>query len=388
MALATVVTTAGAGNYPATNELPVDMHKKTMKAFPELTPLTSIWTKLTNDGATNFRVDWIEENVMPTTLTVATDEGSAGSGSIVVTGYGDSLAVESLLFNPRTYDIQLFSSNSSNTLTTTANYAGTTAAKWLAGDTIHVLPPAIQEDDDNLLDPVSVANDNVYNYIQLVKMQFAVTRVMDKVHTHFGGAGTMRKSLKSQKYREFREKWEKLIYFGGRNSTGTAPATYRTMGGLVHYLRNGKLYKDFGGTFTESGFDNFLGDYRDENPDADKIVLACAPNVIRQIGYFSKDKIRISPNTKRYGLNITQYFNGPLDVDLVPLPLLTDSITKGWGWLLDFKRIMLKNLDNPTFYPDARPPGESEIIYDTYRVVTSMLIGNESRHAMMVGATL
>ena len=48
----------------------------------------------------------------------------------------------------------------------------------------------------------------------------------------------------------------------------------------------------------------------------------------------------------------------------------------------------IKNLDNPTFYPDAKSVGESELIYDTYRVATSMIIGTESRHAMHVGAKL
>ena len=383
----TVVTTAGSGNLPTTNELPVDMFKKTMTAFPGLTPLISIGTRITQDPAHNYRVDWIEENDMPTTLQVATTEASA-STSVVVTQYGDTLPANTLLYNPRTFDLRRFSSNSSNTLTVVISQGGTTSAIWNSGDIIHVLPPAIVENVDTVLTGHSVAKSNVYNYVQLIKMQYIISRLNDKISTHFGGAGSQRDGLRAQKYKEFRTKWEKLLYFGGRVDTGTAPASQRMMGGLVHYLRDGTLYKDFGGIFTETGYDNFLGDYRDQNPDADNIVHACAPNVIRQINYFCKDKIRLSPNSKKYGLDITQYTGGPLNVDLVPMPLFTDPETKGWGFLLDFSRMKIKNLDNPMFYPDAKSVGESELIYDTYRVATSMIIGTESRHAMHVGAKL
>ena len=140
--------------------------------------------------------------------------------------------------------------------------------------------------------------------------------------------------------------------------------------------------------FTESGFDNWLASYHEDNPDAHQISFACAPNIIQQINWFAKDKIRISPNSKKYGLNLNQYIGGPLTVDLVPMPLLTGATTRGWGFLLDWKRIKLQDIDRPTYYPDCLEVGQSEVIYDTYREVTSMLVANESRHGMCVGATL
>lgn len=387
MATPTIVGVGGSGNLPQTNELKVDIWKKRMTAFPELTPITTITSRLAVDPAHNFQIELLEENAMPSKVTIAQDEASA-STTIYVSAYGTTLVQDTLLYNPRVHDLRLVDSTpTTNTVTVSVDQGGTTSSVWKSGDEVFVLPPALAENDENFR-AASAQDTRVYNYMQLIKMQYAITRLNDKLHTQFGGAGEKRRALKRQKYREFREKGELLRYFGGRASSGTAPASKRMQGGLVHFLRSGTLYKDYGGTFTESGWDNLLGDYRDQNPDARNIAACVAPNVLRQINYFAKDKIRISPNTKKYGLNLTQYQGGPMTVDLIELPLLTDATTRGWGFLLDFSRIKLQDVDKPMFHPDAKDIGESEIIYDTYREVTSMLVANESRHAMFVGATL
>jgi hypothetical protein len=182
-------------------------------------------------------------------------------------------------------------------------------------------------------------------------------------------------------------KCEKQKYFGGRSSSGAAPTSIRMQGGLVHFLKYGTLYHDFGGTFTESGFDEQIGKYHDQNPDKKVIDLFCAGNMIRQINYMCKEKIRLSPTSKKYGMNLNQYIGGAVSVNLVEMPLLTDSITKGWGFFLDLERIQLRDISAPTFYPDCKEVGESELIIDTYRGVDSMIVANESCHQMMVGAT-
>lgn len=387
----TIVSIGGTGNLPTTNELVVDMSKKRWQSFPQLTPLTVIMSRAEHSKAHNFRVDLIEEHEMPTEVEIAATESTAGA-SISVKAYGTTLVKDTLLYNPRTDDLRIVDSTpAANDVTVTIDQGGTTSSAWQTGDIVHVMLPALVENDNptsTTFRAASVTDTNVYNFVQIAKLQFAITRLENSMTSHFGGPGEKRMRLKQQKYREFRVKGEKLKMFGGRASGGTAPASRRMQGGLVHFLRNGTLAKDFNGTFTESGWDNMLGDYLDQNPDAKNIAAPMAPNVIRQINYFAKDKIRISPMSKKYGLDLTRYIGGPMEVDLIPLPLLTDPVTRGWGWLLDFSRIRLKDIDPPTYYPDAFNVGESEVIYDTYREVTSMLLANESRHLQFTGAIL
>ena len=296
--------------------------------------------------------------------------------------------LDSLLFNPRTMDIARVSvaPTSDTSLTVVRSSAGTTQAAWVLNDVLHVLPPCAPENEADVYRVSSVADSNVYNLMQLIRLQYSITRVGAKMKTHWGV--TKRDQLKAQKFKEVMVKSEKLKYFGGRSTGGTAPATKRTMGGLVHYLKNGTLYKDFNGILTESGFRRWMGDFKDLNPEAVNVKLFAAGNVIDIITNFGADKVRLSPESKTYGLDISTYRSRGLMVGLVPLPLLTDAQTRGWAFLLDMDKIMQKTLDPLFFYPEAKNVGQSELIYDTYREVTSMLLAGERNHAMGVNMLL
>lgn len=381
----TVVSVAGTGNVFATNELPVDMHSKNLSAMASVTVMTSLLQRLSKDPAYNFRVDWQEQNEIPTKITIGAI--SSAATTLPVVANGKTLVLDTIIFNPDTMESYKIGSapTSDTSVTISRAAAGSTAAAATAGTVCYVLPPAVAENDANYR-ASSVADSNVYNYLQLIRMNYSITRIGSQMKTHFGTS--KREALRTQKYTELRKKRELMLYFGGRSAGGTAPASVWTAGGLVHYLYNGTLYKDFGGIFTETGFDNMLGDYHDQNPDSTRIGVFAAPNVLRQVSYWAKDKIQMSTNAKQYGLNIKTYTGGGVDVDLFPLPLLTDPVCRGWGFVLDLERIRQKVLDPVTWYGDALGVGQSEIIYDLYRSVDSYLIGTESRHMMFVGAKL
>lgn len=384
----TAVTVGGSANLPTTNELKVDMHPKLMSTYAPLTPLNTILARMEDSGSHNFQVDWIEKKEIPTTMVVATTESSAGT-TVYVVANGSTLVKDTLLYNPRCDDLRLVDADETdNTITVTISQGGKTSSVWKSGDVLHVLPPALAENDEGVARYRSVADSRQYNLHQICKKQFAITRLEDALSTHFGGRGSKRQELKGQKYREYRIEKEKLLYFGGRASGGTAPTTKRMAGGLNHYLRDGTLFKDFGGIMTESGFRNFVGDYKDENPDATEVWLYAAGNVLDIITGFGLDKIRISPESKTYGLDIYTYISRGIRVNLVACPLLDVPVTRGWGWILDMNRIKLKTIDKDTYYPEAYNVGESEIIYDTYRGVYTLMVANEARHAMFVGALL
>ena len=384
----TIVTTGGFENLLTTNEAPVDMHASMFDSYTSLTPLTTILAKLADNPAHNVRIDWQEKSEVPTTIAVGTTETSAGTSVEVVAG-GYTLVLGTMLYNPRVDDLRYVNTApaSATTIKVSVDQGGKTSAAWKAGDILHVMLPVLAENDENYR-TASVVDSNVFNYQQLCKIQYAITRTNDKVSTHFGGAGSKRQELKGQKYREFRIKKEKSLYFGGRATSGTNDSIIRLAGGMNHYLRDGTLYKDYNGIMTESGFRNFLGDYKSQNPDATSVYVFAAGNVVDLITNFGTDKVRISPKSKEFGLDILTYKARGITAQLVAMPLLDVPITEGWGFILDLDRIMLKTLDRDMFYPEAKNIGESEKIIDTYRGLFSLLVGNESRHAMFVNAYL
>jgi hypothetical protein len=370
------------------------MQPKLLTTYASLTPLTVILARLNVDPAYNFTVELMEENENPYKLTVAVDEASAGT-TVYFTDYGTSLVRDTVLFNPRTKDIRYVNDDPADddgAVTVAISQGGTTSSAWKTGDTVYAQLRALVENDSSAGGTQrwrcsSVQDSRVYNLTQLYKLQFKLTRTLNQMTTHFGGPGSIREALKRKKYREMRIKKELNLYFGGRATSGTAPATQRMNNGLFGVLYNGSNFTNFNNAFTESAWDAAVGDYVDANPDVSTVDAFIAPNVKRQITYWAKDKIRISPDSTRYGLKIDQYIGADVPVNLIPLRLLTDTETKGWGWFLDLNYITMKPLENDEFIPEALNAGQSEEIVDTYRGSHSLLIGSETRHKMFVGAT-
>lgn len=398
MAFGTVIGPGSTGTpttstYPQTNELKIDMQPKMVRKFASMTPFTTITTRMSNDPAHNITVEAIEEQEMPYVVEIATTEASAGT-TIYVKDHGKSLVRDSLLFNPRTKDIRIVNGDStSNTITVAVSQCGTTSSAWKVGDEVYVQLPALAETDSpaggtQYWRTAVAVNARVYNLTQLAKLQLRLSRTLNASSTWFGGPGSIRKALQRQKYREYRIKKELNAYFGGRSSTAGGGGASRTNNGLFGVLYNGTNFGNFNGSFTESAWDDHIAKYMDENPDVSRIAAFIAPNVKRQITYWGKDQIRLSPQSRQYGLRIDEYIGADAPVDLIPCPLLSKSAdTKGWGWFIDLNYVDMKTLESDALHLEALNVGQSEDIIDTYRGQFSILITNEPKHSMFIGAT-
>lgn len=398
MAFGTVIGAGSSGTpttstFPQTNELKIDMQSKMTKKFVSMTPLTTILTRMSQDPAHNITIEAIEENEMPYVVEIAATEASVNT-TIYVKDHGKSLVRDSLLFNPRTKDIRIVNGDStSNTITVANSQCGTTSAVWKVGDKVFVQLPALSESDSpaggtQRWRTAIAQNSRVYNLTQLAKLQLRLSRTLNASSTWFGGPGSIRQRLQAQKYREYRIKKELNAYFGGRSSTAGGGSDARTNNGLFGVLYNGTNFSNFNGAFTESAWDDHIARYMDENPDVERIPAFVAPNVKRQITYWGKDQIRLSPMSRQYGLRIDEYIGADAPVDLIPCPLLSKSAdTKGWGWFLKLDHLTLKTLESDELHLEALNKGQSEDIIDTYRGQFSILITNEPRHSMFIGAT-
>ena len=185
---------AGTLNAYATNELPVDMHPRRLDSHASLTALSTLLSRIEETEAFNYRVDWVEQNEIPTTVMVATGE-SIATTTIYVVANGTTLVKDTLLYNPDKNDIRRVTATpTTNTVAVAVSQGGTTSSAWEAGDVLFVMLPALAEDDESYR-TVSVADSNQYNYTQLAKLQFSITRVGDRMKTHFEGKGGKRAQL-------------------------------------------------------------------------------------------------------------------------------------------------------------------------------------------------
>jgi len=185
---------------------------------------------------------------------------------------------------------------------------------------------------------------------------------------------------------DFRLNFENSLMYGYRSSTSGDTLNVRTMGGLMQWLGTGSNVLDVpGGVLTESMLDNWLTDIKTRRPDIKSLTLFASLNVINRINQMMKTLIRLSPNTKLYGMQIQRYF-GAIGLDLVPAPLLSGPYLKGWGWALDLSHVKLKYLRPVMLNKAVNNSNDDDFVRDRIRTEVSMIVGVQERHGMITNA--
>jgi len=252
----------------------------------------------------------------------------------------------------------------------------------LPTDTIQVISPSIEEAADEA-GARQVTNTNQYNYTQIINHFIQTSKSALNETTYFGP-----KRVQNQKkmWREYRIKVEKNLYFGYRASASGTTYNYRTMGGLVEKLATGTNVYTVSGTLTETGFDNWLTDVYTSMPDQKRLILFGSPKLISIIASFGKDKVRISPESKNYGL-WAQRYTGAMEVDLVRAPLLSgDTTVNGWGFLLDMSKVSLAYLRKPVLLKNTYTE-RAEYVEDKIESELSLVVAIEKAHGFIEGVT-
>jgi hypothetical protein len=367
------------------------MHPSLFLSYPSVTPVLSDLSRRAEGDTLKQTVNrWGKHERIQDRFVVV----SAGTGTtLVVQSGGPLLMAGQVLKNPRTGDFATVDSQSiTNSVTVTRSALGSTAVSWAAGDVLIAGMPKSAENEDATYRTAMLKSSEGYNYTSLSRFGYELTLTADWTQTVYGGAGALRQKYQNDTYYALRCWNENEILFSARSTGGTAPATLNYTGGVVDYLSGGTLYKDFNGVFNESGFRKFIGDYCDQNPDiTGALQLYTSTHVVELVSMWDKDKVRISPESKVHGFDTFEYLCHGKRVTLIPMPLMTDPITKGYGFIFDMERFKIR------FAPDGRlklmrnvktAPEKTERLCDLYRMQYSIMLASESRHAMFVGANL
>ncbi len=382
----TIISKSASSNAYATNEKPIDMFPQMMKNFSDITPLTAIFTRLEMARkAKNVQIDFIEQEVAPDRIQYTGANESSATTPITIADY-TALGLGDMLFNPRTKEyLRVSGVVDDATVDVTRGVGDSTGAVLQTGDYLIICGNAQEEGIDAINTSRIAVNTRQYNYQQIITNNMDTTHSQDAESTHFGGAGSKRMENHVKLNYAFRNQFENALMYGYRSNTSGDSLNIRTMGGLVQWLLNGTNVLDVpGGVLTESMLDNWLTDIRSVRPDLKSLTLFASLNVINKINQMFKDKIRISPNTKLYGLQIDRYF-GAIGLDLVPAPLLSGPYLKGWGFALDLTHIKLKYLRSVMLNKGVNNFNDDDFIRDRIRTEVSLIVGIQERHGMIMG---
>lgn len=378
-------TTSGLSNSAyATNEQPVDMFMSMYKHYPTLAPLTAMLTRLKAGSTSQSRIDWTESNEIPGSFILTA--AAAASGDLTSTQYA-YVRNHDLYYYPITGErVLIDAAPTTSTISTVRGWGSSTGAAIPAGATMVRLGPAYPESSEHL-NPLHVVNTNQYNFTQeWVKHTKHSTRTMNE-STHFGGKGTKRDENNQKMFRDSRKELELGTLFGVRAnvSDGTSTELTKTMGGIEEKLRNGTNFFDFAGVITESKLDDWLTNIYAEFPDASNLIALLPPKVYNKVNQMVKPLIRLSPNSKKYGMQLKQY-DGAVTLDLIKHPLLRGPGLEEMMFVLDMDYMELVYQSRPTMEFDVSTKLFNYTVDKLYGLI-SFRIANENRHGMAVGIT-
>lgn len=388
----TVISTGLSTNSYATNEKTVQMYKTMFRSYSNLTPFTYILSKLGTDTTMGDRVDWTEDNELPTTIRV-TETAAAGATQITVADHYTYLRNHDMLWNPTTFELIKVGNSTAedaadSTIEVIKGWASTTAAVIVSGQELEIISPAYYESSEET-HPRSPVKTNFYNFTQEIKDSIRTSDRNMEQETHFTGKGGIRRDNQKAMTRTWRIKLEKALMFSYRadaasTESGKTSQYIKTMGGLVEKLYNGPNYFPVGGPLTETALDDWLTQIYEGAPDTTSLLMLCAPRVYTRINQMVKPLIRLSPNAKRYGMNLKNY-DGPVSLDIVRHPLLKGDM-RGWAFVLDMTKVKLIYQKKPIMQRDVAMK-RFNYVEDQMKALVTLLVAEGQRHGMATGIT-
>ena len=381
----TIITTGLSSNTWATNEKPIDMSPKMYKNFPQQTPILAITSKLSEGTTSQSRVDWTEQEEVPTEVWTTSATAAAGTTLGISADY-TYLRNHDTLYNPDTGErLKVQDTAIDATVSVVKGWAGTTDAAVKSNQRLVIMSSAYHEGADER-NPRQVTDTDYYNLTQEIDEYIRTSKRVMNEASHFGGKGTKRTENQGKLLQYFKKKFEYTLLFGKRADTVSTQTGYtsnyiKTMDGIEARLRDGTNYFNVNGILTESMFDGFLTDVYTTMPSTGRLALVASPKIIGIINQMCKPLIRLSPNSKKYGMQLNQYF-GAIALDLIPHPLLKGPDLQGMGFLLDFEYIKLRYQYKPELQRDVYLKS-ANFVEDKMYALATMMLANEKRHGML-----
>lgn len=345
MGTALIGTARGTGGTAApiiSNRVEVNMSDVISMLQPDSSPLLVLTKKLGNKATTNYKFEWMEDDLLGRDVTISGAVTNVATTVPLVAGGGVLVAINDLIKNARTGEVIKVTAIATDSLTVVRGYGETVGTAMIDQDKCIVMANAIMQGDGA---PAEKYNNPtpVYNYTQIFRTPFSVTRTLN--NTKLIGGDELA-ALRKKKAIEHAKSIELALLLGERNlvTTGSQPVT--TTRGVLKFLASAYanttkskvavVEADFG-VFCQKLF---------TYGSTEKVLLA-SPALITVINAWAAGKLEIvqADMDKTYGLNITKYMTPHGDLLIIKHPLLINAYD-GYGIALDMEELSYRPLSN------------------------------------------
>jgi hypothetical protein len=338
---------------------------------------------------TNTKHEWIEDQVTPTSSTIAsfdTDGDGTGINLASTSGMevGSILRFATSADVSRTEVVKIASVDSATDLTVVRDYGGSTGVTLVVGDKVYLVASPRAEGTEATANDSQEADMN-YNYTQIFDRVAKVTKTSQAVRM-YGVDSALNQAVLFQLAHLAYDLNNSAIY---NYRVERSASQFGTMGGVLQYLAGGNI-DTTGGAFSATILNNMLEDvYLDGNMVKD-LVLLCNTNQARVISTFltaSNQPIIQKPDipTQSYGYAINKFYGDlPVNTNFAATVAVDPSFPKDEVALLDMTKISFNNLRSITD-SDATQPGADYYQRRILGELTLTVKNGTTSHALATG---
>lgn len=349
---------------------------------PDEGPLTTLLSRLQSEEATDVKLEWFEDQLLPD-FDVLAGALAAADVTMTVTNYkyfrkGDLVRINDA-------EVVRVSATPTTTAVAITRAFGAVAAQAAAvGSRLFIVSDAGQE-FDTYRDGLSTIKVPKYNYVQDLATPMLFTEQEIAIET-FAGKDLPTEHAKGMI--EHKKKMEKALLLGQPYEDTSTQYRIGATGGAVYFVSTN--VKDFSGGFTEAEFEDWLR-ICFRYGGREKLVM-CSPKAIQSINAFARSKLHTVSGEDSYGVTMTRYQNAGRNVMLVEQKLFTNASLNdltgiaGYMLLLDPRNIKLKYLrgNGTKLHENLQNPGVKGRV-DEYRSSFGYIQKLDQTHGLGTG---
>ena len=285
---------------PLSDERKVDMREKIAMLDQDTTQFSTLLMKLPQERAKSFKVEWMNDELMPQITAVTASAASDGTNLAVTTSEGSYF---------RAGDVLRIVDTNEPVRVTTAAASSLTVVRAIDGSTAASIPNAAKllrvgsSNAEGATLPAAVVAERAanYNYTQIFRDSFRFSETANA--TQYYGGGQYEKEAKKK---AIEHKWqiENMLFFGARSTSTSANAPLRTSGGLLQYVTSESDTDTLDETELQTFFRHAL-EY-----GSSRKVFFCAPLVMQVISSFLEEDINARPGDNVHGVKVDAVISG------------------------------------------------------------------------------
>lgn len=297
--------TAGATQINANTRV-VDMSDTIHLLDPNLAPLTAVTMKLRKAHAISPKVEWLEDDYLPSSDTLNEPGGVLAGDTTITVDNGSYFRIGDVLKHLDSGEVLLVTGVSSNDLTVTRSVGGTAASAMDDADVLLIIGNANAENSlGRTLKTTQKTNE--YNYTQIFRWPFGASGTLQASEL-YGGDDMAYQTRKAGL--EHRIQMERSFLFGERSENTSGATALRTCGGVIERITSNVT--NLNGNLTLSAMETWLKTLFRYGPAAK--MLFASRDIVSYLNLIAIDggsaKLQTVPSTRSFPLALTEYVSG------------------------------------------------------------------------------